>query len=130
MRKPDWINLGILVIAIASGIAYLGHLEGRVDALQPTKIESVAEEAVQKITQAAGIPILDKKQYSWKQGQSEVQMIRVAEGPCYIVYVSGRFQGEREAVSIHIKGDYWFLGGQSEQRGVAAGARCWRWRTP
>lgn len=136
MRKADWINLGLLLAAIVSGIAYLGHLHGRVTALDLDKIseaaaavETARDDAIDKITSSGPPAMLVEKKYEWRQGKPEVQMIRVAEGFCYLVYFQGKYEGHAEAVSIVPKGDHWFLGGKSNQEHVGADARCWRWNT-
>lgn len=127
MRPIDWINLGLLIVAIAGGVWYLGQLDGRVNALQPEKIRKAEEEAVRRINQLSQPPILDHKVYKWKQGKPEVEMLGETEGYCYLVYVTGKFEGGGEAVSIYVKGKSWYLGGRSHQIDVEAHARCWKW---
>ena len=134
MTRIEWINLlGLLAAAIA-GAAYIGHLQGRLDTINPGKIleriETARADALGEIAEAnkhlSGLGDLHTETYEWRQGEAPVQMIRVNEGICYLVYVRGKFEGYGEVVSIENTGDYWYLGGRSEQVDVAAKARCWK----
>lgn len=127
MKPIEWINLGLLMAAVVGGAVYVGDLSGRVDVLQPDRLKEAVDEAVEKIERLAQAPSLYPKEFAWRQGQPEVEMIGVDEGFCSLVYVTGQFEGAGEGVSISIKGRFWHLGGHSAQRGVAARARCWKW---
>jgi hypothetical protein len=57
----------------------------------------------------------------WHQGEPPVRLIRKDEGFCALTSVTGCFQGGGEKVSVYVADDgYWYLGGQSQQEGVAA----------
>ena len=57
----------------------------------------------------------------WHQGEPPVKLIRKDEGFCALTGVTGRFEGDGEQVRVYIgDDDYWYLGGQSAQKGVAA----------
>lgn len=137
MTKMEWINLLGLFAAVAAGSAYVGHLSGRLDAINPEgaveRIESARDAALEEVGRAndslSDLGNLHSDTFEWRQGRSAVQMIRVSEGICYLVYVTGRFEGGGETVSIYASGDYWFLGGSSRQAGIGARARCWRFPT-
>lgn len=127
MKLIEWINLGLLIAAVAGGSVYVGNLNGRVDTLQPERIEEAVRKAVERIGKLAQPPSLVPQEFKWEQGKPEVEMIGMNEGFCSLVYVTGRFEGGGEAVSIDVKGNSWYLGGKSNQAGVAARARCWKW---
>ena len=134
MTRMEWINLAALIVAIAAGGAYIGHLDGRVEALESAKaldqIREAKERAIDEVEEAIGgfgaLGSLHADEFTWTQGDDEVQMIRKVEGICYLVRVTGDFAGGGERVHIFEKGDYWFLGGGSMKAGIAASARCWR----
>lgn len=137
MTKIEWINLIGLAAAVAAGAYYVGHLSGRVDAMDPDesirRIKETEDEALKKLEAAVGgfsdPANLHSEEFSWTQGQPPVQMIRVNEGICYLAFIRGKFEGTGESVSIDSRGDFWFLGGTSQQAGVAARARCWEFPT-
>lgn len=58
MTRMEWINLLGLFAAIAGGAAYLGHLSGRLDAINPegmiASINKAGTIAVREIEEAAG----------------------------------------------------------------------------
>ena len=51
MTKMEWINLAGLIVAATAGSAYVGHLSGRVEALDINATESI--EAIQEAEAAA-----------------------------------------------------------------------------
>ena len=69
----------------------------------------------------------------WQQGQQAVQMIGVNEGICYLVYVTGEFNGQGEAIEISERDGFWVLQGHSSIQTSAglliARAQCWRFPT-
>lgn len=59
--------------------------------------------------------------HQWQQGQPPVRLIRKDEGFCALTSVTGRFEGDGEQARVYVGADdYWYLGGKSAQRGVAA----------
>lgn len=63
-------------------------------------------------------------EYSWSQGQPVVLMGGTDGRVCFLTRVTGKFYGGGEAVYVFASGGSWYLGGQSQQSGVGAGARC------
>ncbi len=137
MSRMEWINLLGLLTAVVAGAFYVGHLDGRVDTINPAQairdINATRDSALQVIERAtegfSDPGSLQSDVFEWRQGEGAVQMIRVTEGICYLVFVTGRFQGGGESVSIYESGDFWFLGGNSLQAGIGARARCWKFPT-
>ena len=134
MRLIDWINIGVVVVAIIGAATYIGELRGQLDGLKSqvgqlsaNAIEIAEEKAAQRLKTLAKGPTLVDRDFSWSQGSSEVEMIGQSEGFCYLTRITGKFEGGGEVVSIHVKGGSWYLGGRSKQTGVAAHARCWKW---
>ena len=57
----------------------------------------------------------------WHQGEAPIRLIRKEEGFCALTLVTGSFQGGGEMVKVYVADDgYWYLGGESQQEGVAA----------
>lgn len=52
-------------------------------------------------------------EYHWIKGNDRIQMIPVAEGFCFLTFVSGEFNGGGERVEIIQDGGYWYLQGDS-----------------
>lgn len=135
MRLIDWIKVAGVAIAIIAGVLYIGELNGRVEGLQaqidqlnPDKVREELDKGVIKLQNLAKTPMLNPKTFEyWGHGESEVEMIGTNEGFCYLTRVTGKFKGGGEAVWIHVKGGSWYLGGKSQQDGVGASARCWKW---
>ncbi|QRK08436.1 hypothetical protein JQX13_52460 [Archangium violaceum] len=63
-------------------------------------------------------------EYSWYQGQLSTNMGTTSARSCALTFVSGRFQGGGEQISISQSDGYWFLGGRSAQNSVQARSRC------
>ena len=107
MTRMEWINLLGLLAVVAGGSTYVGRLSGRLDAINPeaaiVRINEARDAALGAIERAKGgfsdPEGLHAETFEWKNGQSDVQMIRVSEGICYLVAVTGRFQGYGEEVS-------------------------------
>jgi hypothetical protein len=58
---------------------------------------------------------------TWAQGDPAVRLIRKEEGFCALTKVTGAFAGGGEAVQVFVGDDgWWYLGGISQQEGVAA----------
>ncbi|HEV7402566.1 MAG TPA: hypothetical protein VGO11_06565 [Chthoniobacteraceae bacterium] len=58
---------------------------------------------------------------AWAQGEPAVRLIRKEEGFCALTKVTGAFEGGGEAVQVYVGDDgWWYLGGISQQDGVAA----------
>jgi hypothetical protein len=43
---------------------------------------------------------------------------------CFLTRISGKFMGGGERVHAYVSGGSWYLGGNSQQHGVSARARC------
>ncbi len=68
-------------------------------------------------------------EYTWEQGQPSVPKASVPMGSasgrvCFLTRVAGHFQGGGEGVRAYVSGGSWYLGGNSQQSGVSARARC------
>ena len=70
------------------------------------------------------VPVTSEE-FQWRQNSPLVPMVPTKEGLCYLVEITGRFEGSDEAVFIREQNDFWWLGGKSRRSGVAAKARCW-----
>jgi len=58
---------------------------------------------------------------TWRQGDPPLRLIRKEEGFCALTMVTGSFQGGGEMVKVYVADDgFWYLGGESQQEGVAA----------
>lgn len=131
MRKWErWVSLGSFLIVVISGAFWFGRWEAQ-ESKALEAIDEAKDEAIREFQETLKKAFLapDTTTYEWNQGNAEVQMIRVREGICYLVYVRGLFEGSGEYVSIYERGDFWFLGGASQQTGVRARARCWKFPT-
>ena len=133
-RQPiwhiDWIKMAGIAVSVIAGVLYIGELRGNVLALNPDAIKKAQEEAAQELMKLAKKPTLDVRTFKyWGFGgpDSEVEMIGTNEGFCYLTEVKGYFRGGAEAVWIRTRGGSWYLGGKSNQDGVGASARCWKW---
>jgi hypothetical protein len=61
--------------------------------------------------------------YRWVQGQPPVKLGHFNQGFAVLTHVSGDFEGGGEPVWVGVKEDgYWYLGGKSQQGGIAAEA--------
>lgn len=60
----------------------------------------------------------------WVQGQRAINLGSANNRACFLTGVQGKFAGAGEAVQVQKAGEYYFLGGQSQQAGVGARARC------
>jgi hypothetical protein len=69
-------------------------------------------------------------QKSWKQGDPAVQLaprynfMDFTNNYCFLTRVMGNFQGTTENVAVYHDDYSWWLGGSSQQNGVAGAARC------
>ena len=70
------------------------------------------------------VPISGSGEYVWNQGDLARPMGSDTDKACFLTYVSGHFEGGGEWVNTFTTGGSWYLGGNSMQQGVAAGARC------
>ena len=122
-----WVSLGSFLIVVISGAFWFGRWEAQ-ESQALKAIDEAKDEAIREFQKTLKIAFLDPDTttYEWNQGDEEVKMIRVREGICYLVYVSGMFEGHGEYVSIYERGDFWFLGGASQTVAVRARARCWK----
>jgi Pro-kumamolisin, activation domain/Cellulose binding domain len=80
----------------------------------------------QPVTAAAGCfdaPALSME-YSWFQGLPPSRMVTKAGNLCFLTSMTGDFEGGGESIRVLDDGEFWQLGGTSEQAGVAATARC------
>ena len=58
---------------------------------------------------------------TWRQGEPPLRLLRQEEGFCALTLVTGHFQGAGESVRVYVADDgFWYLGGESQQEGVAA----------
>ena len=70
----------------------------------------------------------DEVNGTWDQGQRDTVLLNAREGFCFLTAVHGSFQGAGEGVSVWFSaGDNtWRLNGASQQSGVGAAARCFK----
>ncbi len=59
---------------------------------------------------------------TWQQGAGPTLLASSANYLCWLTRVTGRFDGGGESVQVYQSGGYWYLGGSSEQVGVAGAA--------
>ena len=64
------------------------------------------------------------KEYVWTQGSGPVKMTATSKTTCFLTFVRGKFEGGGEYVQVYEHKGYWYLGGSSGQKDVAAKARC------
>jgi hypothetical protein len=63
--------------------------------------------------------------FTWVQGQPDKKMVSADGNICTLTLVQGRFMGGGERVRVWIKSDgFWYIGGISQQTGVAGAAYC------
>lgn len=65
--------------------------------------------------------------FEWKQGAPSTPMISARTGVCFLTSIQGKFEGGKERVALSIENGQWFLGGSSDQSGVAGEANCVLW---
>lgn len=68
--------------------------------------------------------IWSSREFIWEQGKSPTRMTEVSKTVCFLTFVRGNFNGDREKVEIVANNSHWFLQGDSNQRHVMAKARC------
>jgi hypothetical protein len=66
----------------------------------------------------------NSQEYAWSQGSAATRMTKANHSVCFLTLVTGYFYGAGEGVEITQQGDYWVLTGKSQQKDVAAKARC------
>ena len=73
-------------------------------------------------TSPAGVALPGSVSFAtWKQGEPPHRLIRATDGFCALTTVAGHFQGGGEVVRVYIGEDgYWYIGGDSSQKGVRA----------
>lgn len=120
--KQQIVRLLIVILLLAGfGVFWIVQSENR-DAREVTVLKT-ALDAFQK-NNGSLPPILTGKSvafYQWKQGDPPLRLIKYTDGICFLTGISGHFLGGGEQVRLWIDSDgYWYLGGQSQQQGVAA----------
>ena len=63
--------------------------------------------------------------YVWNQSDAVVAMQLVSTHICVLARVQGRFGGGGESVSVTEDGNFWYLGGASQQQGMGGAAYCY-----
>lgn len=116
--------VGVLTIHVVSTVREVITLNNRVNKLSKT-VSVQGVEFKNLNDRFSKLKYSESKDFSWYQGQAEVKMIKKGGGICFLTYVSGKFEGGEEAVSIFEKQGYWYLEGRSHQEGVSARAVCW-----
>jgi hypothetical protein len=86
--------------------------------------EAVAARALCIPRNHRGQTLSVSKEYRWSQGAYATHMGSDSDRVCFLMYVTGRFEGGGEQVEAYRSGGSWWLGGTSYQKGVQAGARC------
>lgn len=70
-------------------------------------------------------PIEVLGEFEWKQEvEYPTKMVPTYKTACFLTAIQGKFQGSGEAVKIFPHGGYWWLTGESGQKGVGAKAIC------
>lgn len=123
-----------VVVAVGSGAAYMGHLNGRIDALDPNAIRTARDQAIKDIRSEVGevanewrapalvysMTVQDGANYNEPLG------LGADEGICYLSSVRGNFRGDGERVWVAQEDGQWRLRGTSRSQGVHVEAHCWR----
>lgn len=68
--------------------------------------------------------VVSTEEFSWYQGGYATAMGSESDRVCYLTRMRGRFEGAGESVHAFTSGGSWYLGGSSNQNGVAASSRC------
>jgi hypothetical protein len=84
----------------------------------------VAARALCISTQYFGQTLAVSGEFPWVQGTNATFLGADTNRVCFLTRVSGKFQGGGERVEAFTSGGGWWLGGASQQAGVAGGARC------
>lgn len=135
MSKTEIGTIAGLLVAVASGALWLGHLTGKIEGLNPKAIreaQSAAIIAIRGEVEKWGSFVDPKHEAGWvlkvkdDRKVHEKQLISVDEGICFITGIQGKFEGNAEHVWIEPVLGHWFLRGTSRQPWVEVSARCWR----
>jgi hypothetical protein len=108
----------ILVAAMAGVLAWGCGPEMGEDADTGVVAES---KDVSSVTQKL---VVTGDEFSWSQGRSPTPMGSSADRLCFLTRVTGELKGGGESVHAYVSNGSWYLGGASQQIGVAASARC------
>ncbi len=66
-------------------------------------------------------------EYSWERHRPSRRMLPSASSVCFLTGVHGKFRGTSEMVKISNVRGYWYVTGISNQPGVGATARCFKY---
>jgi hypothetical protein len=75
---------------------------------------------------AEAFPSYIMSSHEWSQGMAAIDLGPADGVFCYLTGVTGRFRGTGESVNVLVSDsdNHWYLGGTSQQNGVAATAAC------
>jgi hypothetical protein len=62
--------------------------------------------------------------FSWNQGSNALGTGSTSDRVCFLTRMRGLFEGHGEMIRTFISGSSWYLGGQSQQKDVAASSYC------
>ena len=141
MRIQDWVGLGTLVIAVATGTFFIGELTTEVRELRSAVNDRDYIIAIQKARDAAIMAVLEAgnfatsetvlESHTWHQNDdnSPKTMLSTTEGICFLSRVSGDFNGPGEHLSVAPEQGQWVFRGRAgtaRNYRINGTARCWR----
>ena len=148
MRIQDWVGVVSIVGIVAAGAVVVGRLQAEVNQLRAQSsvaaIEAARDAALESVREGVENAVLEMlaersaaanadtttTYAKWHQttDNSTKSLLRISDGICFLVTVSGRFEGGGEALSVWENDGRWVFGGRSGPGGggIQGEARCWR----
>jgi len=66
-------------------------------------------------------------EYSWPRGRFSTRMVRSTGSVCFLTGIHGKFRGTSDMVKISNARGYWYVTGISNEPGIGATARCFKY---
>lgn len=107
------------LLALASGLEGC-VLQGSAVPLSTADDEAVAEESGQGLASYTA-------EYTWERHQPSRRMLSSKNSVCFLTGIHGKFTSLTEMVKISNVRGYWYVTGRSDQPGVGATARCFKY---
>lgn len=99
----------------------IGEFDEGNDAYRETAQQLIEELTTNAAATKRGFQLQVGKVF-WQTGQKPVRMLHMREGVCFLFFVSGKFEGPDDAVTVDLRPDgYWYLEGRAKNP-VRAGA--------